>query len=265
MTIATLLAALALAAPAAPVRTPLGKAIIGARCRGVKRTCMSTSHAEKLAALFRKYGAKWKVDPWLAMSVASCESNLRSSPPRSWYMRCSIKGGIKLCRDAYAGEVGVMQLIPRYAQGAFRKCLGRRWRRKSEIIRPDVNICAGIWLLSHRRSLVATRKRMFMSVGGSRRWARKFIPCGRRQLRFCYKNRALCRKFWWVGSYNWGYHRRFCSGWPASYPTRVLRTYKRLTAKYKPTAPAKATPPPRTAFRYNRLHRIATTWIGVTK
>jgi hypothetical protein len=223
--------------------TPLARAIrFLARLR---KNPVSEARARMLARYFRRYGKLWNVDPWLAITIACQESIFRDHPPKILVHRCRtvVRRGepVRRCRKVWPGERGLMQIIPVYSEEAFFACEGRRWDRKDELIETRINVCAGIWTLAARRKALEDRQRInraFIVRGSDRNWMQRFVPCGPYQLRFCRNNEELCRRFWWVASYNWGVHRVICSRTSrkfnfSAYPIRIIKLYKLIVSKFR--------------------------------
>ena len=62
---------------------------------------------------FQRFGKRWNIDPWLAVSIACQESVFRDQPRRIKIRRCAteIRRGTarRVCKMVWAGERGVMQ------------------------------------------------------------------------------------------------------------------------------------------------------------
>jgi len=223
----------------------LGKAIHGIATR--QKTRMTKKRAEQLASYFNKYGNKWKVDSWLGASIAAEESRFTDNPPPIYLERCNtmrILAGKyrRICKLVWPGELGMMQIIPQYAVKSFRACTKKViWNSQKEFLVTETNICIGMHLLSARRARVKARNigKGFIVRRARFRYARKYLPCTKRQKSFCSNgNASLCRKFWWVASWNWGSHRMIC-GRPKGtidfegYPIRILYRYKMMVSRYR--------------------------------
>lgn len=197
--------------------------------------------AALLARLFVKYGKIWKVNPWIAASVAYQESKFTDKPKKLLVERCKkvwddAYGEVEICKIKWPGERGMMQVVPKYARDSFSACKGRSWNDPNEMQDTETNVCVSMHLMAARRSRVRTR-RSFVLRGGRGRRTYRHAPCGPRQRKFCRKHRALCKKFWWVASWNWGSHRVICTSRGrydfAGYPIRVLKRYKRIVGKFR--------------------------------
>ena len=213
---------------------------------GTHKNPVSRARALELAWYFTSYGRKWGVDPWLAVSVACQESIFRDRPARVKVRRCRtvVRDGVatRRCRRVWAGERGMMQMIPGYSKEAFFACKGRRWDDVEELQDTETSICVGLWMMARRKRKVRWRSSKglsFQSKGIRRRWVPHYAPCSRRQRRFCrHGNRRLCARYWWIGSYNWGSHKVLCGRISrtvdfAGYPIRVLRRYKHIVRKFR--------------------------------
>lgn len=198
-----------------------------------------------LAQCFIKYGRRWSVDPWLAASVACQESIFKDRPRRIRIRRCktSIRRGVAFndCRSVWAGERGVMQVIPAYVKEGFVACKGRPWKSQDELSETDVAVCVGVWLMARKRNRIWKKIRRglaFKVRGGGFDWSRSYHPCSKRQKQFCHNgNKGLCRRFWWVASYNWGSHKILCGRIDRTidfegYPIRIIRRYKTIVTMF---------------------------------
>ena len=205
---------------------------------------ISRRRAARLARLFAKYGRLWNIDPWLAAVVSFRESGFRDKPRRVKVWRCRKISGVaggEVCVNKWPGDRGLLQVVPKYAQDSFTACrelvTGDPWN----LYDTETSICVGVHLMSRRRASIAERiqkRRSFMARGSRHRWLRRYAPCGSRQIRFCRNGYSrLCKKFWWIASWNWGSHRVFCGGrWQydfPGYPIRVLKRYRRIVAKFR--------------------------------
>lgn len=220
----------------------LTKAIMKLGIQPPNKHHITLKRAKRLAALFEHYGKKWGVDPWLAVSIARQESHFTDRPKRVKRCKTVIEGdsAVRKCWSIWAGEQGLMQVVPKYSAGAFKACTGRNWKYAREFRPTEIGVCTGMWLMGYRRDKVRRKMRIgkwFLMRGG--RWSatRLFAPCGYSQKRFCRNgNRAACKRLWWVGSYNWGTHRVFCRRRkgidPAGYPIRVIDRYMRIKKKF---------------------------------
>lgn len=228
------------AGPAPAAGEPGLRAAITWLVRSDKRK-ISRRRAMLLARLFDKYGRLWNVDPWLAVSVSFQESGFRDKPRRVKVWRCRKIPGGEACVNKWPGDRGLLQIIPKYARDSFTACrelvTGDPW----DLYDTETSVCVGVHLMASRRASIAARtqkRRSFMARGSRYRWLRRYAPCGTRQIRFCRNGyRRLCRKFWWIASWNWGSHRVFCGGrWQydfPGYPIRVLKRYRRIVAKFR--------------------------------
>jgi len=202
--------------------------------------------AHRLALLFRRYGARWHVNPYLAMSVACQESGFLSHPSPAKLRRCGtvLEGGraVSKCWYEEGRELGLMQVMPQFVPAAYRACVPRGGRlRRRRLLDPEVNVCMGVWLLARRRAKVLERLRkgrLFQVAGGTARWSSRYRPCSRRQRHFCRRGHMWeCRRFWWVASYNWGGHKLVCGplGRRADfegYPMRILGRLHRALVRF---------------------------------
>lgn len=221
---------------------PVADAITWLRARS--KMPMKRSRAAELSRLFRKYGRMWKVDPWIGVSIAMQESHFRDRPPPLKITRCKTKivdgSAIEICRKYWPGERGMMQVIPRWARSSFMACKGGSWKDPDELEDTETNICVGMHLLARRRARIRKtmrKRRLFVVRGASWRYQRVWKPCSWRQRKFCKNgNLALCKRMWWVASWNWGSHRLFCGGrnrWDTQgYPIKVLKRYKLIVKKF---------------------------------
>jgi hypothetical protein len=234
--------------PAADVRPaplpPLGRAI--AYLARYHKNPLRPARVRRLTRYFLRYGRLWGVDPWLAASIACQESIFRDHPRKVRVRRCRTvfrRGRVRtVCRDVWGGERGIMQMIPAYSKQGFYACTGRHWKDPDELSRTKISICVGIWMLARRRHKIAVRHRAgksFRCRGGDHKYTRHYAPCNRRQRRFCrHGPRALCRRFWWAASYNWGSHKVVCGRITkgidfAGYPIRVIRRYAHIVKKFR--------------------------------
>ena len=229
-------------------RTPLGRAL--SFLAAYHNNPLSVERAEHLAALFYRYGRRWGVNPYLVASIACQESIFRSYPRKVRVRRCRtvIRQGRAetLCENYWAGERGMMQVIPSYVREGYRLCTGRRrWRRLSDLTPAEVNVCVGAWLLARKRKAILDRMRRgkgFIVRGAETSWRSRYAPCSRRHRHFCEGDNAeTCRRYWWVASYNWGSHQLLCGPTArgidfTGYPIRVLG---RLAYIWKHFAPAR--------------------------
>jgi len=202
--------------------------------------------AKELAGYFRRYGAKWHVDPWLAASIACQESIFRDYPRKVKVRRCRtiVRNGRAEteCHRVWAGERGMMQVIFWYVRDAYRACTGKRLKHASQLVHTETNICVGTWLMAHKRDKILARmrkRRPFVVRGAGAKWSRRYHACSSRQRHFCRgRFKPYCEKFWWVASYNWGSHQLICGRTRraidyAGYPMRVLRRYAFITHKFR--------------------------------
>ncbi len=215
-------------------RTHLGRAV--SFLAAYHGNPLSVERAEELAALFYRYGRRWKVNPYLVASIACQESIFRTYPRKVKVRRCRtvvVAGRAETrCEEYWAGERGMMQIIPSYVLEGYRACTGRRrLHRWSDLTPAEVNVCVGSWLLARKREAILDRMRRgkaFMVRGGEGSWKRHYAPCSRRHRHFCKGPMAqVCRRYWWVASYNWGSHQLLCGRTArgidfAGYPIRVL-------------------------------------------
>lgn len=236
-------------ADSAQTRSKLGRAIHGVSSPWARSHWLTVARAERVAALLRTYGRKWQVDPWLAASVAYHESRYKDRPRRVLVKRCKSKwfhrvgnlGSFQpVCRLIWPGERGILQVVPAYARASWRACKGtKRWRREVELEDTATNICVSLHLMASRRARVQRRIRhriTFVSMwpGRRRRWRRDYGPCTSYQRRWCAKWGTLCKRLWWIASWNWGSHRQLCSNsFGSSYPVRVLRLYRRMEQRFR--------------------------------
>jgi hypothetical protein len=228
------------------VMDPLAKAIMYLGIKKPNKGHMTEKRARLLSGYFREYGRRWGIDPWLAVSIARAESHFRDYPPK--VRKCRIvllnTGFAKKCNLVWKGERGLMQLIPKYSKQAFIACKGRPWEKLAELSDSKTSICAGMWLMRYRRDKIARKqreRRFFKWRCGRYPYTRRYGPCTGRQRRFCRRNPTVCKKFWWVASYNWGTHQVICGRIKrnldfAGYPIRVLGRYKKIVAKFRATA-----------------------------
>lgn len=224
-------------------RDGLKRAIVWLRVKS--KLPIKEKRAKRLAHLFRKYGRMWKVDPWVGVSIAQQESHFRDHPPPVLVKRCKTRivdgNTVEICRKVWPGDRGMMQIIPRWARSSFMACKGRSWHDPDELEDTETNICVAMHLLAKRRARIQKqmKQKRFFHVRGvpKRRYQRTWKPCSPRQLRFCRSNRGLCKRLWWVASWNWGWHRLFCGGRSRfdtqGYPIKVLRRYKMIVSKFK--------------------------------
>jgi hypothetical protein len=245
--VAALIAALAntvdASAPEEKYEDRIERAIVWLRAGA--RMPVERSRARLLSRLFRKYGKMWGVDPWIAVSIAFQESRFSDRPRPVHVTRCRTKiadgMAVEVCRKVWPGERGLMQVIPRWARTSFMACKGRSWKDPDELEDTETNVCVGMHLMAKRRARIRTtmrHRRLFVVRGASWRYQYAWKPCSPRQRRFCRNgNSALCRRLWWVASWNWGSHRLFCGRVrsrfdPQGYPIKVLRRYKMLVRKF---------------------------------
>jgi hypothetical protein len=211
--------------------------------RNTSKMPVAKKRARDLARWFRKYGAMWKVDPWVAVAIAHQESHFRDRPPHLMITRCRTKfvdgSAVEICRKVWPGERGLMQVIPRWARKSFMACKGRSWKDPDELYDTETNICVGMHLLAARRAKIRdtmAKRRLFIVRGAKWNYQYAWKPCSWRQRKFCRGNAPLCARMWWVASWNWGSHRLYCGGRnrfdTQGYPIKVLKRYKLIVKKF---------------------------------
>lgn len=209
---------------------------------------LNKARSQQLARWFWKYGNRWAVDPWMAVSIACQESIFKDRPRKIFVNRCKtvIDGdrAIQICRKVWGGEYGMMQVVPTYAKPSFRACKGRKWKTTRELHDTETNLCVSIHLMAARRGRIRKRIRRripFMLRGAKGNWTRRYSPCSRRHRKFCKNgNKAYCKRWWWVASWNWGSHRVICNRVSkqhdfAGYPIRVIGRYRKIVERFKKT------------------------------
>lgn len=247
--IAAIVACAVLSAPQKPQckTSPLANAMLWRSSKYTKGRYLTKCRAEFIAKLFRKYGAKWGVDPWLIASVAYQESRYSDKPIRIYVKRCSHRQIGKTrhyrwkCLNIWPGERGMLQVVPYYGRKSFFACKGRQPKNNREFEPTETNICVSVHLMAARRRKVRrrlARGRSFIKSPWSKRYTKTYGPCMPAQRKFCQRNVALCRRSWWVASWNWGSHRLVCgkvrmtytNAW---YPIWVLIRYKEMTKRFR--------------------------------
>lgn len=212
-----------------------------------ERVKVTEKRAKTIAKYMVVYGNRWKVDPYIGVSIACQESLFKDRPRRIKVIRCHtvIQDGIakRKCIKKWPGERGIMQVVPRWSRESYKACFGKRLEDPDVLYNTKVNVCVGMHLLAKRRSIVAKRSAGmyggFVVRGASYRRSKRFGPCGWAQIHFCKgKYSKWCKRLWWVGTWNWGSHRMICNRVSrvhnfAGYPIAIIRRYVDIVNKFK--------------------------------
>jgi len=79
-----------------------------------------------------------------------------------------------------------------------------------------------------------------MVRGAEGSWLKRYAPCSKRHRHFCEGDMAeVCRRYWWVASYNWGSHQLLCGQTArgidfTGYPIRVLGRLAYIWKRFAP-------------------------------